>query len=93
MCNYTNYWQSDVSMSEQRTNKKLAPATKKAKVLQIRLDPELHRQALAYAAERGVSLGAILRAFLRGLTNPAKPGNLPPGVEDEKRRPPRRPSG
>jgi antitoxin component of RelBE/YafQ-DinJ toxin-antitoxin module len=63
---------------------------KKDRKVEVRLDPDLHDQAHRYVEERGVTLGALIRALLRLWTDPEMPHELPPGVEEEKKRPSRR---
>lgn len=69
------------------------PSKKKIKKIELRVDEDLHAQAEQYAHGYGVSLGALIRALLRQLTDPQNPQPLPPGVEAEKKRPPRRKDG
>ena len=61
-------------------------ARKRGRQLKVRIDAELDDQAQKYADEHGVSLSAIIRAFLRVLTDPNDPRSLPPGTEEEEKR-------
>ena len=63
---------------------------KKSKPIQFYAEPELHEEAMAYAKQHGVSLGALLRSLLRFWVNPEDPRPLPPGIEEESKRPSRR---
>ena len=66
------------------------PVKKKDKKIEVKLDPDLYDQANKYADGHGVSLSAIIRALLRIVSDPQDPKPLPPGVDQEKKRPPRR---
>ena len=63
---------------------------KKDDKLVIRVDEELRQSADEYAKKTGFPLGAIVRAILRNWFNPDDPRPLPPGVEEEMKRPSRR---
>lgn len=65
-------------------------ALKKSKPIQFYVEPELYQQAMQYAREHGISLGALLRSLLRVWVNPEDPRPLPPAVDDENKRPSRR---
>ena len=65
----------------------------KNKKIQIKVDEALRDQANAYAKDKGVSLGALIRALLRIQTEPSDPRPLPPGMEAERKRPPRSKKG
>ena len=58
--------------------------------LVLRIDPELRANADRYAEEHGKPLSAIVRAILRIWFDPADPRPLPPGVDEEMKRPSRR---
>ena len=62
----------------------------KSEYLHTRIDPKLHAQAKKYAKDNGVSLGAIIRAFLRRLTDPRDPKPPPPNTAREEKRPSRK---
>ncbi len=63
---------------------------KRDQYLHLRIDPELRAQAEEYARKNGVTLAALMRRLLHYWTNPQKPRKLPKGIEEERRRPPRR---
>jgi hypothetical protein len=65
-------------------------AKKKTRKWNVPVDPELDDQVQKYVDEKGVSLAAFIRRLARLFTNPEDPRELPPGMEEEKKRGPRR---
>ncbi len=65
----------------------------KSKKIEVPVDEDLYEEATDYAKQHGVGLASILRAIMRIWFDPEDPRPLPPGVEDEKRRPRRKKDG
>jgi hypothetical protein len=63
---------------------------KKARYWHIRVDEDLDEQAKKYADQRKVSIGALIRRLIGLQTDPEDPRELPPGMAEEKKRPPRK---
>ena len=63
---------------------------KKEKTVRVRVDDELYDQSMAYAKQRKVTLGMLIRALLRIQTDSEDPRDLPPNIEQERKRPSRR---
>lgn len=69
------------------------PPKKKGKTVQVRMEPELYDDATHYTEGHGISLGALIRALLRRQTDRNDPRPLPPGIEQEAKRPKRKKKG
>jgi len=69
--------------------KKRAPGSK-TRTWQIPVEPDLDENAKKYAREHGFSLSAIIRAIARVWFDPHDPRPLPPNIERETKRPPRK---
>ncbi len=63
---------------------------KKEKTVRVRVDEDLYEQSMEYAKQRKVTLGMLIRALLRIQTDPEDPRDLPPNIEQERKRPSRR---
>lgn len=64
-------------------------AKKKDKTWRVRVEDDLDQNAAQYAKDKGVSLGALIRAIMRVWVDPQDPRELPPGIEAEAKRPSR----
>lgn len=69
------------------------PPKKKTKKVEVPMDDDLHAQLTGYAKDKGVGVAALIRAVMRFWTRdwPDDPRNLPPDIEQETKRPPRKP--
>ena len=69
--------------------KKRAPGSRTKKV-EVPLTPQEYENARNYSREHGFGLAAILRAIMRIWFDPQDPRPLPPNIERENKRPPRK---
>jgi hypothetical protein len=68
----------------------MADNKKKSRTWKVPVEPDLDEQARKYTEAHKVGLASLIRSIMRIWVNPEDPRPLPPGIENEKKRPSRR---